>query len=356
MKVLVARTDRLGDLALALPVFTFLARIRPQWEIHALVAPGAEALLAAQPGITRIWTWHDGWPASKQAALRAELAAEGFTAALLLQYRRELAWLLARAGIRRRLGPWSRISSWFLLSAGARQRRSRRGRHEAVYNLELACKLAGLPRDAAQEAAAVDLPPRLSLAPRQLQLGRDFRREQAGACRTVAFIHPGSGGSALDWGPERYAAVADALCRRSGWRVFVTGAGTDRDMVEAVARGLDPRVQVLLDRFTLEDFLGVLSGGDLFIGPSTGPLHLAAGLGLATIGLFPPVAGMSPTRWGQLGPRAVGLVPQIRCPQSRRCIRQACPLFNCLDGILPQTVTARALELMGERKEGVGHG
>lgn len=355
MKILVARTDRLGDLALALPVFTFLARVRPQWEIHAMVAPGAEPLLAAQPGVARIWTWSDRWPAPKQAALRADLAAQGFAAALLLQYRRELAWLLLRAGIRRRLGPWSRPSSWFLLNEGLRQRRSRRGLHEAVYNLELAGKLAGLGRDAAREQSGPDLPPRLDLEPALLALGREFRAQEAPGCRTLAFVHPGSGGSALDWGPERFAAVANALGKRPGWRVFVTGAGPDKDLVEAVARGLDPQVGVLLDRFTLQDFLGVLSGGDLLIGPSTGPLHLAAGLGLATVGLFPPVAGMAPRRWGQLGPRAIQLVPEVRCPQRLRCARQACTLYNCLEGIDPQTVATRALALMGEPSEGVGH-
>ena len=38
MKVLVARCDRLGDLVLALPVFPWLKRRRPGWEVHALVA------------------------------------------------------------------------------------------------------------------------------------------------------------------------------------------------------------------------------------------------------------------------------------------------------------------------------
>ena len=41
MKVLVARTDRLGDVVLSLPVFAYVKERQPDWEIHALVAPPA---------------------------------------------------------------------------------------------------------------------------------------------------------------------------------------------------------------------------------------------------------------------------------------------------------------------------
>lgn len=57
MKLLVTRTDRLGDLVLSLPVIPFLKSQRPDLELHMLVAPGTVPLVECHPEVTRVWTW-----------------------------------------------------------------------------------------------------------------------------------------------------------------------------------------------------------------------------------------------------------------------------------------------------------
>jgi len=348
VKILITRTDRLGDLVLALPVVDLLHRIRPDWALHLLIAPGLEAVTAAQQGIAGVHTWRDDWPQDKLQSLVAALAAERFDAVLMLQYRRELALMLRRAGIGPLWGPRSRISSWFLLRHGRRQGRSRSGRHEMDLNLELGCALAGLSGQETPRAMADVRHPRLQLDPAQAAWGRNWRDEEAAGAERVAFIHPGSGGSALDWGPERFAAVANQLSSRKGTRVFMTGAAADAHLVRAAAEHLDRKVGVLLERFTLGQFMSVLAAGDLLVAPSTGPLHLAAALGAATIGLFPPAPVMSSLRWGQRGPLAVQVSPEVVCPQKRVCVREKCPLFNCLEQISPAAVAERAASLLDE--------
>ena len=102
MKVLVARTDRLGDLVVSLPAVTQLKRAHPAWEVHLMVASGALPLVENEPGLDGLWTWSSDEDCDQQA-LEEELRQEDFDAAVLLQYRRELALLLRRAGIRRAL-------------------------------------------------------------------------------------------------------------------------------------------------------------------------------------------------------------------------------------------------------------
>ncbi|MBE0565407.1 MAG: glycosyltransferase family 9 protein, partial [Krumholzibacteria bacterium] len=288
------RTDRLGDVVLSLPAVDLLAGARPDWELHLMVAPAAVPLVEGRPGLARVWTWRDDLEPPRRRALRQELRAAGFGAAVLLQYRRELAALLKDAGIARRHGPLSHPSSWFLLNAGQRQARSRGDAHEADLGTELVARLAGVA------ATAAPLP-RLHPRPEVLAEGRAFRAERAPDAATVAFVHPGSGGSALDWAPRRFAALASALAGRPGWRVFVTGAGRDAAAVAALRPGLDPRVEVLLDACDLRGLVGLLAAGDVFVGPSTGPLHMASALDLATVGLYPPVRTMAPVRWGPRG-------------------------------------------------------
>ena len=343
MKVLVTRTDRLGDLVLSLPVFGWLNRARPDWELHAMVAPGAVPLVQHHPGIARVWTWTDR---DDHAGLAEELNAVGFDAAVLLQYRRQLARLLRRAGIPRRYGPRSKLTSWFLLNRGVRQQRSRSRRHELDYNLELVQRLAP------EADTLADGHPGLYLSEEQRRRGERFRAEQAPDARRVVFVHPGSGGSALDWEPQRFAEVANGLARKDGWRVFVTGSEADRAVLDGVRPLLTPEVAVLAGRYDLPEFMGVLSGGDLMVGPSTGPLHIAAALGLAAVGLYPPVATMSPRRWGPRGPWVRTLEPPVACPARRVCTENRCPHYNCMTGIGTEEVLATANDLARAREVG----
>ncbi len=348
MKVLITRTDRLGDLVLALPVVDFLRRVRPHWQLQMLVAPGLEAVVEGHPGVENVRVWSDSWPARRCHRLQDELAASGISAVLMLQYRRELALLLRKTGTGKIFGPRSKFSSWFLLQGGKSQGRSRSSRHEVDLNLELAGALAGLSTDQQRQVVADVRRPRVHLTRGQRAWGETWRQDEVPGSQRIVFIHPGSGGSALDWGPERFAAVAGQLARRPGTRVFVTGAAADACMVKNVAAHLDPRVKILLERFTLSQFMGVLAQGDVMVAPSTGPLHLAAAVGVPTVGLFPPAPVMSPGRWGQRGEKAVHLLPDIRCPAKRRCALDKCTFYNCLEKITPAEVVGQVTKILAD--------
>ena len=344
MKVLVARTDRLGDLVLSLPALSMIKAARPDWEVHAMVAPGSLPVVEHHPGLDGVWTWEAGGEQCDSRALIHDLGGAGFDAAVLLQYRRELAMLLRRAGVPCLYGPRSKPTSWFLLNKGTWQRRSRGKRHESEHNAGL---VRGLPGMADQPTPL----PRVYVSADQRAAGEAFRADSAAGAETVAFVHPGSGGSALDWQPAGFAGVANTLAARPGWRVFVTGAGRDAPQVEAVAGLLDPGVDVLLDAFTLREFLGVLSAGDVFVGPSTGPLHLAAALDLAAVGLYPPVATMAPERWGPRGRWVTTMVPKVDCPAVRTCRGERCALYNCMDGIATTEVVEAAMTVATRRHD-----
>jgi ADP-heptose:LPS heptosyltransferase len=321
-----------------------LKRARPDWEVHAMVAPGTLPLIEHDPDLDGVWTWQAGGDGCDARALAGDLRRAGFDAAVLLQYRRELALLLRGAGVRRLYGPRSKFSSWFLLNRGTRQGRSRSRRHEMALN-------ADLVRGLLDGADVPVLPPRLYLSAAQREAGAAFRAEHAAGAETVAFVHPGSGGSALDWRPAGFAEVANTLAQQPGWRVFVTGAARDAATVGAVGARLRSEVNVLLDAFTLREFLGVLSAGDVFVGPSTGPLHMAPALGLAAVGLYPPVPTMAPARWGPQGRWVRALEPAVDCPAERICRGERCPLHNCMEEIAVAEVVAAAVTLAARRRE-----
>ena len=148
----------------------------------------------------------------------------------------------------------------------------------------------------------------------------------------------------------RIGYFGGSITAQPGWRVFVTGHGGDGPAVLAMqAAGLDPRVEVLLDMYALREFLGVLSSGDVFLGPSTGPLHLAGALGLGVVGIYPPVPAMSPRRWGPRSRWNRVLVPEVACPGRHACLLERCPLHNCLGEVGVNAAVAAVRAVVGER-------
>lgn len=337
MKILVTRTDKLGDLILALPAVAYLRRLQPTWQIHIMVRPYTVPLVENDPNVDVVWTYQE----EDLLETMPRLAAEEFAAAIMLHYERSLAAAIFKLGIARRIGAWSKWSSWFLLNRGVWLRKSRGKRHERDQNVKLVQKLAGKGGEVSD--------PQLHLTAGQRELGRQFLERQGVTDERVIFVHPGSGGSALNWSADRYAAVANELAAPRLHRVFVTGSSQDKQIVAAVAPLLAPAVQVVASRFNLREFLGLLAAGDLLIGPSTGPLHIAAALGLAVVGLYPPISSQSIVRWGPLGSWSRALAPGMNCPARMLCFGERCRHWNCMSGIAPEAVVATAAKVLDAR-------
>jgi ADP-heptose:LPS heptosyltransferase len=83
----------------------------------------------------------------------------------------------------------------------------------------------------------------------------------------------------------RFAAVGDRLAE-SGARVVVTGTSDERGLVEEVLGRMDHDAVEGCDRLSLNGLVGLLSRAAVLVSNDTGPLHLAAALGVATAGIF----------------------------------------------------------------------
>ena len=125
-------------------------------------------------------------------------------------------------------------------------------------------------------------------------------------------IHPGSGGVAKCWPPERFDALLDRLNNAQRSVTLLLG--------EVEREKLDPRwpqhwskkchVVEPKDYIELAD---QLSRASLYIGNDSGPTHLAAQLGVPTLALFGPT---DPKVWSPTGPQVRVLAPPRPAPMS----------------------------------------
>lgn len=100
-----------------------------------------------------------------------------------------------------------------------------------------------------------------------------------------AAIHPGATDPRRHWPAEKFATVGDALAR-AGMRVAVIGTGEERQLVRAVTTAMTAPALELCDRVSLGGLAAFLARSRVVVSNDSGPLHLAAAVGAATVGIY----------------------------------------------------------------------
>lgn len=333
-RILVARTDRIGDMILSLPVFTSLKSAFPRSRVCALTRSQTAELLEGRPDVDDIITFDSDTsriPWGEFTRLLPEIRKREFDAAVILFSNFSVTALTALSGIPVRVGPATKIAQAFLTHR-VRQRRSRTMRHETDHNLDLLSVLGATP-----VRVAFITPPR----PRIVNLAKVEGRPLIG-------VHPGSGGSARNWPEERYVELVRELSN-AGCDVVVTGSTAEKDLVERVTHMSGGQAVSYVGSGRLMELASVLSQLDAFVASSTGPLHMASAVGTPVVGIYCPIFVCLPQRWGPIGPRDTALVPNV--PSCGKCVMDKCPHYDCMDMISVQLVRDSVLSKTGSTVE-----
>jgi heptosyltransferase-2 len=294
MKLLIRATNWVGDAVMCVPA---LQAVRARWPAahSAILARSWVADLYAGQGLAdRIIVFdHTGRHAGigGRWRLAAELRAERFDAALLLQNAFEAAWLVARAGIPERIGYARDGRSCLLTRAIPVPLPGETPAHEVFYYLELLRRAGWLPEAAAGFAHHASIPPiRLHVAPSDAERAEQVLTAAglpAGVLRIA--VAPGAAyGSAKCWPVERYAALCDRLVAACGAGVILFGSPGERDVAGRIARGMRHPAVNLAGQTAIGDLPALLGRCHLFIGNDSGAMHVAAAVGLPVVGVFGP--------------------------------------------------------------------
>lgn len=166
-----------------------------------------------------------------------------------------------------------------------------RGVHVVEQNVSLALAAApgskaeirfDLPVDAAAEAWTDSL----------------LRERKAGE---FAIMNPGAGWGAKQWPPERYGEVAKELARH-GVHSLVNFGPKEDAVAAAVVKASEGAAKSIA--CSIGQLIAVARRARLIIGGDTGPLHVAAALGVPVVAIYGPT---DPARNGPFGTRAIVL-------------------------------------------------
>jgi ADP-heptose:LPS heptosyltransferase len=331
VNVLIVRTDRLGDTILASPTWQALKEHRRDIEISLLIREDLLPLFRHDPSLARVFTI----PAEQERDpdhLVRELSSRNFDALVALFVDRDVARLIRRLPIPLKIGPVSKPRSWFLFNHPVRQGRSRSHRHEADFNGLLLRELG---------VSYQPRPPRIFLPPAKEKKDQGpaarFFPEKGGLPLIV--VHPGMGGSAGNWPAARYRELIDELLHEGNATVVATGTAADGKYMGKIPDLRHPRFVNMVGELDLVELGLLLRRAAVFVGPSTGPMHLATALDTPVVTLFSPVQVQHPRRWGPYHARGTIFLPPVDCPEKHRCRGRRCPHFDCLDGIAVENVS-----------------
>lgn len=114
------------------------------------------------------------------------------------------------------------------------------------------------------------------------------------------------------WPKENFAQLSERLLKRKNIRILLIGGEEDKKCVESFQKLLKPSNQVinLCSRITVGELIALLERCHLFIGNDSGPLHLAAALGLPTVSFFGPE---TPFLYGPVGRRHSTFYKDLPC-------------------------------------------
>jgi heptosyltransferase II len=321
-RILVRAPNWVGDVVLSLPALRDLRRAFPASRLEVLARPWVAGLYAAVPEI-------DGVVESRGTLADAAALRGRYDVGLLLPNSFASAFTLWRAGIPERWG-YATDARGALLTRACRVSASVFGRSQVYYYRAM---LEGL-------GLAVSGPPDASLACPEAWAERG--RALLGPRGPWIGINPGAAyGTAKRWPPERFAAAAALVARRSGAQVAIVGSAAERPLAEAIAAQLGGAARVLCGETTLADLVGVLRELRLLLTNDSGPMHLAAALGTPLVAVF------GSTDWTETAPvseRARVVREETECAP---CKLRECPIdHRCMARVAVDRVAATALELL----------
>ncbi len=327
-RILLIRTDRIGDVILTTPAASILREHFPGLHVTFLARSYTRPLLQHHRHIDDIMVYepedrHRGWRGHLK--LIAELRAGKFDAAILFYPRPALAAALRLANIPLRIGAGYRWYSFFL-NRRIYEHRKRGKKHELEHNLTLLNSLIPqLPENVRFE---------FEISP-EMQEWRMQRLKEMNIAGDFIILHPGNGGSAPNLSVEQYRRIVRFFLENTAFSILITGAAQESELAAAIAGAFDsPRVIPAAGRFDIEQLMSLIGGAALFLSSSTGPLHIANALNVPVGGFYCPAGPCSPRRWGPYHQLEWVLLPPVTpCAE---CNIRKCPNGNCLEKVTDQ--------------------
>ena len=336
-RILIARTDRIGDVLLSTPVIRALRDHYPASFIAMMVAPNTSQIVEGNPYLDEVIVFDkdktNGLIATLSFARR--LKREKFDAVVVLHPTLRVHLIMFLAGIRERIG-YARKAPYFLTTAVPHYKQEGR-KHEVEYNFDLLRSLGisgvnkklYMPIRSASERFVEKMLVEAGLAKDDILIA----------------VNPSASCISKIWPLEKFAKVIDRLQSIPKLKVLISADSAHAHLSEELLSLTKSMPLDFSGRFDLSCLASLFKRVKLVISNDSGPVHLAVAVGTPVISIFGRnQPGLGPKRWGPLGERDIVLHKKTGCEP---CLAHAClNNFKCLEGTSVEEVVSAALKIL----------
>lgn len=337
-EILIFAPPRIGDAALALPVFNVLRNAFPQYRLHVVANIYVSEMLSLVKEIDEIIPFPQSFRAQLQA-LRNLFSDPKYDIALDLNFDYPVApAILAGCSARFSIGYEYAGRGVFLSKSLSPPDSAEHASHiffKPVHELQPSAQWTRPHLDVPQDLA-MDIHRILS------QAGIDVKDR-------VILMHPGAHHPTQRWLPEYFSETAERILNASLAKVIFIGGKDDTELIERIRTKMATPPDGVFTELNLKRLIALIQRAQLMICNNSGPLHLAAALNT------PTVSTMGPTvmeRW-----KPLGTIHQVLRMDNLPCI--GCNIgyckigtLDCMRLITPSMMINGVVKVMAKPAEG----
>ena len=356
-RILVVKLDHIGDFVTALPPIRRLKMLFPHARITVLAGPASSAFAPMEACIdefipfaffhARSQLGERELTASDYAELAERLRPYRFDLAIDLRKHLSTRDVLKHTGARFLAG-FDYLGQCPYLDVGLEwdgDRTLQRKRSHIVDDLIALVDAVGH----ASEPDRILMQP----GPAALPLAELPAPVAALFAKPVVAIHPGAGNITKQWPEEHFSALIDLLIEKNDVNILLVGGPDEVEIADRLLESIQQPEAIVsvTGKTTLTVLPRLLKNCVLYIGNDSGPKHIAASVGIPTVGIHSGV--VDPVEWGPVGLNAVALRRNMTCspcylakaddcPRSLACLRLFEPnlVYETADLLLKRSAQA----------------
>lgn len=305
LRLLIARTDRIGDVVLSTPIPREAKLAKPGSFVAVLVRQETKAVYLNNPNVDAILTIDD-----EKGELNpfwqtvGEISKYKFTHGFMLLPQERLSWLFFLSGIPFRLGVSRKLYQFLTFTKYISRHKYIPLRHEANYCLDMLRRIGIEPKS---------INPEIFLSGEEQNKRDEIRKALKQDDKILVGVNTTSGRSSPNMTTSEYRKLVDLLLADERFKVVITENKPPQDL-----KNIDG-VEYINEGKRLRESIINFSALDILISASTGPMHICSALKVKTLSLFCPLAGCSPKLWGPLGNQSEIIFPHdnycsVVCP------------------------------------------
>lgn len=340
--ILLIRLRRIGDIIMTTPAVTALKKCLPDASIDYVVEEPFRRLVEGNPNLNEVLVLPSRPKAREFLRFVRAIRRKNYDAVLDFHGGPRASLLTFLSGAKLKIGYRIKYKSFIYDMRLPRSRKD--GYFHSVENHLNLVKALGLP---------IDVPPPLYLpAATEEEVTRveRFWEENALGRAKAVVLHIGAGNEFRDWGVSNWTQLIRRLSVIPDIKFILVGAEADKQRASEI---IDERREKSRDkstslpisaagRFNLIELRELMAKASLFVGPDSGPMHVAASTATPVVALFGPTLPENFAPW-QAAAEIIQKDLDCRPCKQRRCITED---FRCLRRIEPEDVAKACLKMM----------